>query len=180
MFFQVKLDYPDEYLTSITGCYGKLSEWGPPIVRSLTLKSNKKPYGPFGVEQGTCFSLPISGGMIVGFHGNAGWFLDSIGVHLKALPKQNDVVQTRTQVHAQNYIVNGSSENINGFSVLQGSVGQSYDIVLAVRQRDDNIGSRPVPNKLSKQLSDSDSSQESSDEGTKERKEKKKVTNMKL
>ncbi|PON52020.1 Jacalin-like lectin domain containing protein [Parasponia andersonii] len=172
----VKLDYPHEFLTSIHGCYGKLNEWGPPIVRSLTLISNKKTYGPFGVEQGTSFSFPMSGGKIVGFHGKAGWFLDSIGVHLKPLPRQNDVVQSRTTVHSQNYKVNATSENINGFSVLQGSVGQSYDIVLAVRQRDDNFGSNPLNSKLSRDVSsDSDSSQEFSDVGHKERKKEKKI-----
>ncbi|XP_030484910.2 jacalin-related lectin 3 [Cannabis sativa] len=193
----IKLDYPHEYLTSINGYYAKLNEWGPPIVRSLTLKSNKKLYGPFGVEKGSSFSIPTSGGKIVGFHGKAGWFVDSIGVHLKTLPKQNVVVHTRTtQVHhtAQNYMVNATSENMNGFSVIQGSVGQSYDIVVAVRQRDDNsnknnnynnnnnnFGSKPLPNnKLTRQLSssDSDSSRELSDVGggKEHKKEKKKVT----
>ena len=114
----------------------------------------------------------------VGFHGKAGWFLDSIGVHLKPVPKENDFVRSTTMVHAQNYIVNASFENINGFSVLQGSVGQSYDIVLAVRQRDDNFGSKALNNKLSRQLSsDSDSSHESSDVGTKDKKEKKVILN---
>ncbi|KAL5557963.1 hypothetical protein UlMin_034174 [Ulmus minor] len=168
---KVKLDYPDEFLTSFHGYYGKIAEWGPALVRSLTFKSNRKTYGPFGVEQGTCFSFPMSGGKIVGFHGKAGWYLDSIGVHLKPLPKQNDQNRTAIQ-HPQNYISNGT-ENMNGFSLIQGSIGQSYDIVLAVRQREE-LGSKTLPNKLSRQ--DSGNSSSSSDETKgKKVKEKQKV-----
>lgn len=161
---KIKLDYPDEFLIAINGYYGKLSEWGPAIVRSLTLKSNKRTYGPFGAEQGTCFSFPMSGVKIVGFYGMAGWFVDSIGVHVEPVDqKQND--QTRTLFHSQNYIVNATSDNANGFSVIQGTVGQSYDIVLAVRQRSDDFGSKesskPLPSKLSRQVSSSDSDSDS-------------------
>lgn len=184
----MKLGYPDEYLTSINGYYGKLNEWGPQLVRSLTLKSNKRTYGPFGVEEGTAFSFPMTGVKIVGFHGVAGWYLDAIGVHLKPIEqKQSDHIRPLYQ--AQNYAVNTASQTThNGFSVIQGSLGQSYDIVLAVRQRSDDFSpkenSRPLPSKISKQFSlseseaSSDIDQESSKVGNKASKNK--VVNQNL
>ena len=83
--FQVKLEYPDEFLTSIHGHYGSINEWGPAFVCSLTFESNKKTYGPYGIEQGTYFSFPMIGGKIVGFHGKCGWYLDAIGAYPEPL-----------------------------------------------------------------------------------------------
>ncbi|KAJ4838015.1 hypothetical protein Tsubulata_030946 [Turnera subulata] len=78
-----KLDYPDEYLVSISGHYGPMVDYGPVLVRSLVFESNRKKYGPFGIQQGTHFSFPLTGGKVVGFHGRSSWHLDSIGVYLK-------------------------------------------------------------------------------------------------
>ncbi|KAL8166090.1 hypothetical protein V2J09_007589 [Rumex salicifolius] len=80
---KIILDYPSEFLVSISGCYGSFSEQEHVVVRSLFLESNRKKYGPFGITQGTSFSLPISRGKLVGFHGRSSWFLDSIGVYVK-------------------------------------------------------------------------------------------------
>ncbi|KAE8659886.1 Jacalin-related lectin 3 [Hibiscus syriacus] len=84
---KVKLDFPNEFLTSVHGYYGSLKERGPILVRSLTFHSNRKTYGPFGIEQGTSFSM--NKGKIIGFHGRSGWYLDAIGVHSKTIPNQN-------------------------------------------------------------------------------------------
>lgn len=150
---QVTLDFPNEFLTSIHGYYGRTHEWGPVLIRSLTFKSNKKTYGPFGNEEGTSFSIPMSGGKIVGFYGKCGWFLDSIGAHIIPLQQQNP---SKALVQTQNSIANGTDSF--GFSVLQGSIGQNYDIILAVRQKDDFSSKGPLPNnKLSRQSSESSS-----------------------
>ncbi|KAB2023279.1 hypothetical protein ES319_D06G007100v1 [Gossypium barbadense] len=138
---KVKLDYPNEFLTSIHGYYGNLNERGPIMVRSLTLQSNRKAYGPYGVEQGTCFSM--NRGKIVGFHGKSGWYLDAIGVYSMPMLKMN---HSKTIVHAQSFAGNGGERD--GFSVIQGSVGESYDIVLAVRQRD--LIGNSLPRELSR------------------------------
>ncbi|XLS64847.1 hypothetical protein HN51_024821 [Arachis hypogaea] len=141
---RVKLDYPDEFLTSVHGYYGSLNQWGPNFVRSLSFVSNKKSYGPFGVEQGTHFSVSASGTKIVGFHGKCDWYLDAIGVYMKPLKQPSKLL-----VQPQNQIA--STNNFGGFSVIQGSVGETYDIVLAVRQKD-NFGmlqSNNVPRKIS-------------------------------
>lgn len=136
---QIKLDYPNEFLTSIDGYHGSLNQRrGPVFVRSLSFESNKKTYGPFGVEQGTYFSLPVTGAKIVGFHGRYGWHLDAIGVYLKSYQQPNP---SKTLTYSQNYVAN-TTENV-GYSVIHGSVGQGYDIVLAVKQKDDL--SKPQP-----------------------------------
>ncbi|XP_038898661.1 jacalin-related lectin 3-like [Benincasa hispida] len=87
---KVVLDYPNEYLISIYGYYGHISEWGKfaaDVIRSLTFQTNRKTYGPYGMEEGAKFSFPIMGAKIVGFHGRCGWFLDAIGLYVQPIPK---------------------------------------------------------------------------------------------
>ncbi|KAF8025671.1 hypothetical protein BT93_F2493 [Corymbia citriodora subsp. variegata] len=79
---EIKLQFPDEYLVSVSGYYCPVVHGGSPVIRSLTFKSNKRTFGPFGMEHGTPFSFPLEGGRIVGFKGRSGWYLDSIGFHL--------------------------------------------------------------------------------------------------
>lgn len=146
---QVKLDYPDEFITSIHGYYGNINPRGANPVRSLSLESNKKTYGPFGVEQGTYFLVPMTGAKIVGFHGRCGWYLDSIGVYLKSLKQPNP---SQNFVNSQGHITN-TTESF-GYSVIQGTVNQNYDIVLALRQKDQKGDfSKPIPNKVSEKIS---------------------------
>ena len=152
----MKLAYPEEFLTSIEGHYGKISEWGPVSIRSLKFKSNKKTYGPFGIEQGTYFSLPAAragSSKIVGFFGKSGWFLDSIGAYLK--PIQNYQNQpSKTTLQTESYMIGGTDQNLAGYSVLQ-----NCDVFFAIRPKDDytaNPAAVPVPNnKLSMQFSNS-------------------------
>ncbi|KAM6595439.1 hypothetical protein CsatA_005963 [Cannabis sativa] len=70
-----------EYLTSISGTYGEYRNMT--VITSISFITNLKTYGPFGGETGTAFSLPIQGGVIVGFHGKSGDFIDSIGIFVK-------------------------------------------------------------------------------------------------
>ncbi|XP_059630029.1 agglutinin-like [Cornus florida] len=77
----VKFEYPAEYLVSISGCHGS----GSPIVNSLTFHSNIKQYGPYGKEEGIRFESRLAAGKIVGFFGNKGNVLDSIGVYIKPI-----------------------------------------------------------------------------------------------
>uniref|UniRef100_A0A803PUJ6 Jacalin-type lectin domain-containing protein n=1 Tax=Cannabis sativa TaxID=3483 RepID=A0A803PUJ6_CANSA len=77
-----------EYLTSISGTYGKYLNLT--VITSISFITNLKTYGPFGGKTGTPFSLPIQGGVVVGFHGKSGDFVDSIGVYVK--PHQEGVI----------------------------------------------------------------------------------------
>ncbi|XP_056163274.1 mannose/glucose-specific lectin-like [Syzygium oleosum] len=76
----VKLDYPNEFLTSVSG-YIK-DECGYAVIQSLTFHSNRRTYGPFGNESGKFFSFPPVAGKIIGFFGRCGCSLDSIGAYL--------------------------------------------------------------------------------------------------
>ncbi|PKI31577.1 hypothetical protein CRG98_048032, partial [Punica granatum] len=80
---QIKLDYPYEYLTSISGYMDKVL--GKERVRSLTFQSNKRKYGPFGQEKGRHFPVQWNSGKIVGFFGqvNDDSQLESIRAHLE-------------------------------------------------------------------------------------------------
>lgn len=69
---------------------------GSPVIRSLTFSSNKRKFGPFGVEGGTPFSMPMEGGQIVGFKGRSGWYVDAIGFYI-AKVKTTRVLQKAQQ-----------------------------------------------------------------------------------
>ncbi|XP_050211243.1 jacalin-related lectin 3-like isoform X1 [Mercurialis annua] len=151
---KVKLDYPEEYLVSVNGHYGSLNQWGSVFILSLTFQSNKRTYGPFGVEQGTYFSFPVTGGKIVGFHGKSGWFLDSIGIYLKPVQQKKSskaLVLPKSSVYA-------GTENI-GYSVIQGTAGNNYDIVVAVKQKEkysSPLQHKPPPKQISSDSSGED------------------------
>ncbi|GLT92126.1 hypothetical protein SLE2022_099800 [Rubroshorea leprosula] len=80
---KVLLDFPREYLTSISGTFDSAWPFGPVVIKSLHFHTNRTRYGPFGRETGQPFSLPMEAGAIVGFHGRASGFIDSIGVHIE-------------------------------------------------------------------------------------------------
>ncbi|XP_068652596.1 jacalin-related lectin 3 isoform X2 [Aristolochia californica] len=145
---KVTLDYPDEILLSINGFYGSITTGGPFVVRSLTFESNKRKYGPFGFQQGSYFSLPVTGGMIVGFHGRCGWYLDSLGVHIKPLNDPSSIVPSVAM-------------NKMGYNIVRGSAGKGYDIVVAVREKENTKKFRPRG--LSRQASSSSSSSSDSE-----------------
>ncbi|XP_058110546.1 jacalin-related lectin 3-like isoform X2 [Magnolia sinica] len=157
---QIKLNFPDEYLISISGYYGSIFFGFPTIVRSLTFETNRTKYGPFGFQQGTPFIFPATGSKIVGFHGSSGWYLESIGFYLKPMddpsPSNALIPSSRTLT------VDRSATGKVGYSVVQGTVGKGYDIVLAVREREDsnsNSNSSKVTwNSLSRQSSQSSES----------------------
>ncbi|KAJ4964608.1 hypothetical protein NE237_016457 [Protea cynaroides] len=123
---KIKLDFPQEFLMSISGYYGCLTHLGCILVRSLSLESNLKKYGPFGTQDGTQFSFPVTCAKIVGFHGRCSWHLDSIGFYLKPLqplqlqnPAKLSLSPLRPNIDAQE------------------TVQKSYDMVLTVREKDE-------------------------------------------
>ncbi|AQL00081.1 Jacalin-related lectin 3 [Zea mays] len=97
---KVVFDFPSEILTHITGYFGSTTatmkmKMGPTVIRSLTFHTTRKSHGPFGGDEqhGTFFSSCLADGRIVGFHGRAGWYIDSVGVHVlegKVLSQQRD------------------------------------------------------------------------------------------
>lgn len=144
---KVKLE-PDEFLTSIHGSYGTLSEWGPTLVRSLTFESNKRTFGPYGIEQGTEFSFPMIGGKIVGFHGMCGWYLDAIGVHFELISKQ--VPSNAVAPYTRSSYSSNADEKLGYF--VQREYINVYNIFLARQNEDYNSY---VPTNVSRQNSHS-------------------------
>lgn len=152
---KVKLDYPEECLTSVHGYYGNLYDGGPLCIRSLTFVSNLKKYGPYGVEQGTYFSSPMNEHNIIGFYGRSGWYLDAIGAHLKPIKNTS----SKSIVYSQNFVSSGAEKF--GFSVMQGQIG-NYDLVVAMKQKETHSISSPIT--FSKLSSSSESDSSSDDE----------------
>ena len=83
--FQIKLQYPLEFLVTVSGHYCPVVHGGSPVIRSLTFRSNKRTFGPFGIEVGTPFTFSMDGGLIVGFNGRSGWYLFFFFLRIKWL-----------------------------------------------------------------------------------------------
>ncbi|RWW26949.1 hypothetical protein GW17_00008643, partial [Ensete ventricosum] len=77
----IAFDLPFEILTHVTGYFGTTMLMGPTAVKSLMFHTTKRGYRPYGDELGTFFSSSLVDGMIIGFHGRSGWYIDSVGVH---------------------------------------------------------------------------------------------------
>jgi hypothetical protein len=79
---QYDLDFPDEYLTRLTGYLGP---WGGhSVIKSLTFYTNKRVLETGGLQSGTMFDTEVNNGngKIVGFFGSSGDRLDSIGAYI--------------------------------------------------------------------------------------------------
>ncbi|KAL8201805.1 hypothetical protein R6Q57_010952 [Mikania cordata] len=82
---EVTFDW-DEEIIAISGTVA-LSRGpfaGYTIISSLLFLTNKKTHGPFGNVRGKPFMVPWDDGSFDGFYGLCGYYLDSIGVCLKA------------------------------------------------------------------------------------------------
>ncbi|KAI8549682.1 hypothetical protein RHMOL_Rhmol06G0043500 [Rhododendron molle] len=77
---EVYIDDPDEHLTAITMTFGEFE--GQPVIQSLSFRTNLNKYGPYGSKYGTSVSIPIESGVICGFHGRAGNYLNAIGIYV--------------------------------------------------------------------------------------------------
>ncbi|XP_058759158.1 jacalin-related lectin 19-like isoform X3 [Vicia villosa] len=83
---EIKLQFPDEYLISVSGYYFPVARGGTPVIRSMTFKTNRRTFGPYGAEEGSPFTFSIDGGQVVGFKGRGDWYLDSIAFTLSSAP----------------------------------------------------------------------------------------------
>ncbi|KAI8011050.1 Protein RESTRICTED TEV MOVEMENT 1 [Camellia lanceoleosa] len=87
-FETVKLNYPDEFLTSISGSYS------PSKVTSITFDTNRGRYGPFGQQRQIDSQFIFQMGQdrqFGGFHGSTrDGHLESIGVYVKPITTLNN------------------------------------------------------------------------------------------
>ncbi|KAI7734841.1 hypothetical protein M8C21_030683 [Ambrosia artemisiifolia] len=76
----------DEEINCISGtvALSRGTYAGNTVISSISFMTNKKVYGPFGNVRGTPFTVPWEDGSFAGFYGLAGYYIDSIGVYLKA------------------------------------------------------------------------------------------------
>ncbi|XP_058212660.1 inactive protein RESTRICTED TEV MOVEMENT 1-like isoform X1 [Rhododendron vialii] len=90
-FDVVKLDYPSEFITGISGCYGHPSANSRMQILSITFTTNNRTYGPFGGPGfGSKFDSPFRYQLGLdrpfgGFHGYSGHYLEAIGLYVKPL-----------------------------------------------------------------------------------------------
>ncbi|KAK1553668.1 hypothetical protein Q3G72_001871 [Acer saccharum] len=78
----IVLNWPEEYLTKISGTLKTQYEKAY-CIESLCFHTNLNKYGPFGPTNGTPFELCMKDGVIVGFHGRSGVYINAIGVYVK-------------------------------------------------------------------------------------------------
>ncbi|CAI9298699.1 unnamed protein product [Lactuca saligna] len=75
----------DEEIIEICGTFGVSSRaYAGKTISSLSFVTNKRSHGPFGRATGTCFSVPWQKGSFAGFYGIASYYIDGIGVYLRA------------------------------------------------------------------------------------------------
>ncbi|KAF2546531.1 hypothetical protein F2Q70_00020192 [Brassica cretica] len=81
---RIKLEYPNEMLTCISGYYGPLNNSDKTnVVKSLSFYTSRGRYGPYGEETGTYFTSTTTQGKVLGLHGRSSAYLDAIGVHMQ-------------------------------------------------------------------------------------------------
>ncbi|KAI3781584.1 hypothetical protein L2E82_11602 [Cichorium intybus] len=75
----------DEELIGINGTVGTYN--GYTVISSISFFTNKSAHGPFGQATKSAFSVSWLNGSFSGFYGLAGYYIDGIGVYLKASEK---------------------------------------------------------------------------------------------
>ncbi|KAF7141557.1 hypothetical protein RHSIM_Rhsim06G0033000 [Rhododendron simsii] len=112
---KVCIDSPAEYITAInitigdSLLFGNFS--GQVVITSLSFVTNVTEYGPFGSKLGTFISTLVENGSMVGFHGRAGDFINSVGFYTH--PKFPCICQIPVQEYASN-----EHKNINAVELL--------------------------------------------------------------
>ncbi|CAH8260709.1 unnamed protein product [Arabidopsis lyrata] len=79
------LDFPNEYIVSVEGCYDNVFGIEAELVTMLRFMTNKRTSPPFGLDAGTPFTLEMKDHKIVGFHGKAGDFVHQVGVYVSPI-----------------------------------------------------------------------------------------------
>ncbi|CAI9296858.1 unnamed protein product [Lactuca saligna] len=82
-YTEVHIDNDVEELNEISGTVGWFD--GKIVVTSLSFATDVNKFGPFGRENGTHFSLPISKASFAGFYGRSSDYLHAIGVYLRPI-----------------------------------------------------------------------------------------------
>ncbi|KAL6650570.1 hypothetical protein ACP70R_009495 [Stipagrostis hirtigluma subsp. patula] len=74
----------DEFVKEISGTIGTYE--GLTIITTIKVVTNHQTFGPWGVANGTPFTVPVQPGSgVVGFFARGGKYLDALGVYLRPL-----------------------------------------------------------------------------------------------
>lgn len=84
---QFELDFPNEYIVSVEGCYDKVFGFEAEVVTMVKFKTNKRTTPPFGMDGGIPFVFEMKDHKIVGFHGKSGDYVHQVGVHVSPISK---------------------------------------------------------------------------------------------
>lgn len=74
--------YEDEEIIGINGTVGTYN--GYTVISSISFLTNKSIHGPFGQATKSSFLVSWPNGSFSGFYGLAGYYIDGIGVYMKA------------------------------------------------------------------------------------------------
>ena len=73
---------PSEAVKGISGTVGFYRSCN--VIASITFVTNVRTYGPFGLGDGTPFTIPIEdSNSVVGFFARSNTYLNAIGVYMK-------------------------------------------------------------------------------------------------
>jgi hypothetical protein len=78
---------PSEIVTEVSGTVGVYVVANVPYdaIASLTITTNVRTYGPFGVPQSNPFSVPVQDdNSIVGFFACTGKYVEALGVYVRS------------------------------------------------------------------------------------------------
>ncbi|XP_048128152.1 jacalin-related lectin 20-like [Rhodamnia argentea] len=123
--WELPLDYPNEYLISLSGYIREDSYW---VINSLTFHSNKRSYGPYGNERGKFFTFPQVDGKIIGFHGRCGFSLDSIGAYFGPVSQPYPFEDVGPFGNGENCWDDGKHTDVRQIVVVSGSAVESISI----------------------------------------------------
>ncbi|MCD7470770.1 hypothetical protein HAX54_010880 [Datura stramonium] len=111
-FCAVTLDYPTEFLTSISGSFR--TSYGQSILSSISFGTNKGSYGPFGTPSADANKFTFQIGnyhSFGGFHGSKiRYGIESFGVYMKPI--------TTSMIHFKDPPVNVKKEGVQEKKVL--------------------------------------------------------------
>ncbi|TXG52227.1 hypothetical protein EZV62_021396 [Acer yangbiense] len=126
----IKLDWPREYLTSISWTCETFR--GFYVIQSLCFETNKNKYGPFGPTTGIFGKFSMDGVVIVGFHGYHGIYLDGLGCYVKSSIDLFGPSRPRQVVTAK-IKMDESGEYISGVMGFYGPIDENasyaYDVL---------------------------------------------------
>ena len=75
------------------------------------IQEQQKKLGPYGVEEGTLFTFPMHGGLIVGFRGRSGWYLDATGFRLSRVHSSKIIDKVQIKSLKRDLATTGSEKS---------------------------------------------------------------------